>query len=104
MRTRLFAATATVAVLLAARGGTPGAQPSGSTAPKADVKVGLAVSLSGAANIYGPAQQNGAKLAMDQINAAGGINGAKIALVVEDDASPRDRARPRPPPSPSRPS
>jgi branched-chain amino acid transport system substrate-binding protein len=92
MRTRLFAVTAAMAVLLAAcGGGAPGAQPSASAGPKADIKVGLAISLTGAANIYGPAQQNGAKLAMEQINAAGGIGGAKIALVVEDDASARDQ-------------
>jgi branched-chain amino acid transport system substrate-binding protein len=92
MRTRLFAVTAAMAVLLAAcGGGPPGAQPSASAGPKADIKVGLAISLTGAANIYGPAQQNGAKLAMEQINAAGGVGGAKIALVVEDDASARDQ-------------
>jgi branched-chain amino acid transport system substrate-binding protein len=93
MRTRLFAAASmTVAVVLAACGGTtPGAQTSASATPKGDIKVGLAISLTGAANIYGPSQQNGAKLAMEQINAAGGIGGAKIALVVEDDASARDQ-------------
>ncbi len=91
MRTRLFAVGAACAVLIAACGGTPATQPSASSAPKADIKVGLAISLTGAANIYGPSQQNGAKLAMEQINAAGGIGGAKIALVVEDDASARDQ-------------
>src|SRR5881409_1632022 len=91
MRTRLSAVTAVIAVLLAACGGTPATQPSASTGPKADIKVGLAISLTGAANIYGPAQQNGARLAMEQINAAGGIDGAKIALVVEDDGSARDQ-------------
>src|SRR2546422_10349826 len=91
MRTRLFAIGAACAVLIAACGGTPATQPSASSAPKADIKVGLAISLTGAANIYGPSQQNGAKLAMEQINASGGIAGAKIALVVEDDASARDQ-------------
>src|SRR2546428_12695568 len=95
MRTRLLAAASmTVAVMLAACGGTtPGAQTSASASatPKADIKVGLAISLTGAANIYGPSQQNGAKLAMEQINAAGGIKGAKIALVIEGDASARDQ-------------
>src|SRR5206468_7802931 len=91
MRTRLSAVAAVIAVLLAGCGGTPSTQPSASTGPKADIKVGLAISLTGAANIYGPSQQNGAKLAMDQINAAGGVDGAKIALVVEDDASARDQ-------------
>ena len=95
MRTRLLtAASMTVAVMLAACGGTtPGAQTStsASATPKADIKVGLAISLTGAANIYGPSQQNGAKLAMEQINASGGISGAKVAVVVEDDASARDQ-------------
>ena len=93
MKIRSFAIGAAVAVLVAACGGNPppAAQSSGSAAPKADIKVGLAISLTGAANIYGPAQQNGAKLAMEQINAAGGIGGAKIALVIEDDASARDQ-------------
>jgi branched-chain amino acid transport system substrate-binding protein len=95
MRFRLFAAASmAVSVVLAACGGsTPGAQPSASASagPKADIKVGLAISQTGAANVYGPGQQKGAQLAADQINAAGGINGAKIALVVEDDGSARDQ-------------
>jgi branched-chain amino acid transport system substrate-binding protein len=92
MRARLCALVAAVVVVLAAcGGGAPAAQTSASAGPKADIKVGLAISLTGAANIYGPAQQNGAKLAVEQINAAGGIDGAKIALVVEDDASARDQ-------------
>src|SRR5256712_12720501 len=91
MRPRLFAGIAAASVVLSACGGTPATQPSASTAPKADIKVGLAISLTGAANIYGPSQQNGAKLAMEQINAAGGIKGAKIALVIEGDASARDQ-------------
>ena len=94
MRTRLLAAASmTVAVVIAACGGTatPPAPTSASASPKADIKIGLAISLTGTANVYGPAQQNGAKMAMEQINAAGGINGAKVALVVEDDASARDQ-------------
>ena len=93
MKIRSFATGAVVAVLVAACGGNPppAAQSSGSAAPKADIKVGLAISLTGAANVYGPAQQKGAQLAVEQINAAGGINGAKIALLIEDDASARDQ-------------
>ena len=93
MKIRSFAIGAVVAMLVAACGGNPppAAQSSGSAAPQADIKVGLAISLTGAANVYGPAQQKGAQLAADQINAAGGINGAKIALVVEDDGSARDQ-------------
>jgi branched-chain amino acid transport system substrate-binding protein len=93
MKIRSFAIGAVVAVLVAACGGNPppAAQSSGSAAPQADIKVGLAISLTGAANVYGPAQQKGAQLAVEQINAAGGINGAKIALLIEDDASARDQ-------------
>ena len=93
MKIRSFAIGAVVAVLVAACGGNPppAAQSSGSAAPQADIKVGLAISLTGAANVYGPAQQKSAQLAAEQINAAGGINGAKIALLIEDDASARDQ-------------
>ena len=93
MNVRLAAAFAAVSLLVGACGGgtAGGPSPSVSTGPKADIKVGLAISLTGAANIYGPAQRNGAQLAVDQINAAGGVGGAKLALVVEDDASARDQ-------------
>ncbi len=93
MKIRSFAIGAVVAVLVAACGGNPppATQSSGSAAPQADIKVGLAISLTGTANVYGPAQQKGAQLAVEQINAAGGINGAKIALLIEDDASARDQ-------------
>src|SRR2546425_2102198 len=68
-------------------GGQPTTQPSGSAAPKQDIKVGVAISLTGAANVYGPSQQNGVNLAAGEINAAGGVNGSKIQLLIEDDAS-----------------
>jgi branched-chain amino acid transport system substrate-binding protein len=89
MKARLFAAVAAVALVVSCGGGT--VTPTSSAGPKADIKVGLAISLTGAANIYGPAQRSGAQLAVDQINAAGGVNGAKIQLLVEDDASARDQ-------------
>lgn len=39
----------------------------------------------GAAAIYGTAVMNGAQIAVDEINAAGGINGYQIAYKFEDD-------------------
>ena len=78
----------TVALVASAcGGGQPTTQPSGSAAPKQDIKVGVAISLTGAANVYGPSQQNGVNLAAGEINAAGGVNGSKIQLLIEDDAS-----------------
>lgn len=41
--------------------------------------------LTGAAATYGQAVKNGAALAVDEINAAGGVNGIKLDLQFEDD-------------------
>lgn len=83
-------------LLLATCGGgttTPSGNPATATvaAPKPDLKIGLATAKSGAANFYNPQQSNGALLAVDQINAAGGIAGAKLQLIVEDDGSVREQ-------------
>ena len=43
--------------------------------------------LTGAAAIYGQAVKNGGQIAVDEINAAGGINGAMIEYKFEDDVS-----------------
>lgn len=50
-----------------------------------NIKVGLISSLSGPVAVYGQTTYNGIKLAVEQLNAAGGINGNKIELIVEDD-------------------
>jgi branched-chain amino acid transport system substrate-binding protein len=73
--------------------GTPSGNPATATvaASKPDIKIGLATAKSGAANFYNPQQSNGALLAVEQINAAGGIAGAKLQLIVEDDGSVRDQ-------------
>jgi len=51
------------------------------------LEVGLAVSLSGNGAAFGRAELNGAALAAEEINAAGGINGASLQLIVEDTGS-----------------
>lgn len=51
----------------------------------AEIKLGVAEALSGGAAQYGISIRNGFQLAADEINAAGGINGNKIALVIEDE-------------------
>ena len=62
-------------------------------AAQADVKIGLNVPLTGFAAADGKSALEGAKLAVAQANAAGGINGEKIDLVVYDDqASPKEAA------------
>ena len=61
---------------------TSGAAASGDT-----VKVGLLFELTGPVASYGSAEAQGAKLAAEQINAAGGVNGKKVQLVEYDTKS-----------------
>lgn len=51
------------------------------------VKIGVFLSLTGATASYGTSALNAIKLATDEANRAGGINGKKIELVIEDDHS-----------------
>jgi branched-chain amino acid transport system substrate-binding protein len=61
------------------------------TAQAGTVKIGFNVPLTGFAAADGKSALNGAELAVEQANAAGGINGDKIELVVYDDqASPKE--------------
>jgi len=59
----------------------------GPSAPKetGPIKIGLSSPMSGEAASYGEAFFGGATLAVKEINGAGGINGRKIELIVEDD-------------------
>jgi len=61
-------------------------------AQAADLKIGVAEALSGGAAQYGIAIRNGFQLAADEINAAGGINGNKIQLVIEDEQGKKEEA------------
>jgi branched-chain amino acid transport system substrate-binding protein len=47
--------------------------------------IGVSGPLTGGAAIYGKAVQNAAQMAVDEINAAGGLNGIKFKLVAMDD-------------------
>jgi branched-chain amino acid transport system substrate-binding protein len=51
------------------------------------IKFGAVLSITGAGGVYGPQSRDGAKLAVKEINAAGGVNGAQIDFAVEDDTS-----------------
>ncbi|MDP9245751.1 MAG: ABC transporter substrate-binding protein [Chloroflexota bacterium] len=91
---RILGVFGALAIALAACGGTTGTSgASGSpkgTAAKPDVKVGVVISLTGVGNVYGPTQRNGVELAAQRINDAGGVNGAKMVLVIDDDQSTTD--------------
>ena len=49
------------------------------------IKIGQIIAMTGEAAESGKYHKQGAELAADQINAAGGINGRKIQIVLEDD-------------------
>ncbi len=61
--------------------------PSASFAAGQEVKIGVALSMTGAAAAYGATQKNGIQLASDEINAAAGNDGVKIVPLFDDDAS-----------------
>ena len=56
------------------------------------IRLGFAGSLSGANSDLGVSGRNGVKLAVDEINKAGGINGRLIELTVKDDKNNKETA------------
>lgn len=65
-------------------------QPSGSGGDK--VRIGVFMSLTGSTANFGISSVNGIKMAADEVNAAGGINGKQVELLVEDDRSDASEA------------
>lgn len=53
----------------------------------AQLRIGAAFSQTGNASSYGPQQALGARLAVEQLNAAGGVLGQPVTIDVRDDAS-----------------
>ena len=62
------------------------------TANNEAIVIGSTGPLTGAASSYGISVQNGAALAVEEINAAGGVNGVKLALNMKDDEAAADKA------------
>ena len=57
------------------------------TAKNTEYVIGFSGPLTGNAAVYGVAVQNSAQMAVDEINAAGGLNGVKFKLVAKDDTN-----------------
>ena len=55
------------------------------------IKIGGIFPLSGNVSVYGVECKNGIDLAIEEINAAGGVNGKKIVLISEDDEGNPDK-------------
>ncbi|MFW5668097.1 MAG: ABC transporter substrate-binding protein [Acetivibrio ethanolgignens] len=73
------------------KGGTDGTGNAGAEAGSV-FKIGGIGPISGGASIYGTAVRNGAQIAVDEINAAGGINGVKIEFNFQDDEHDAEKA------------
>lgn len=73
-----MAGGALLAAVLLAGGGASAAEP---------IRIGVPVGLSGANSVVAPSVVQSAELAVDEINAKGGILGRKVTLEVADDAS-----------------
>jgi branched-chain amino acid transport system substrate-binding protein len=90
----IFLAMALIVSILAslALAGCGGSKPG--TAAKGEIKIGLVGAMSGGGALYGQQMKRGAELAVDEINNAGGINGQKVILIVEDDkGSPQEAVK-----------
>jgi branched-chain amino acid transport system substrate-binding protein len=84
-------ATATAAQTAAATAaGTPAGTPAGTAAPRVTpsaegpLKIGLLLAYTGDLSDFGPAHENAAKLAVKEINDAGGVLGKPIEVVTGD--------------------
>ena len=59
----------------------------GYTAKNEEYVIGVSGPLTGSAAVYGTAVANSAQMAVDEINAAGGLNGIKFKVVATDDTN-----------------
>jgi branched-chain amino acid transport system substrate-binding protein len=59
----------------------------------APIKVGVVLPLSGAQQKFGEIENNSFRMGVEEINAAGGVNGRPIELLIEDDKSKIDIGR-----------
>ncbi len=92
MTKKIFALVA--AIVLVAAMALSGCGSNGQSAPPAGetIKIGVVTSITGDAAAYGTHSTNGVKLAAEQINADGGVNGKKIELIIEDDEGKPEKA------------
>ncbi len=63
------------------------------TASGDTIKIGIVASMTGDNKPWGEDSYEGAKLAVEEFNAAGGLNGKKVELLLEDSGSKQDQAK-----------
>ncbi len=75
-----------------AAGGETSGETSGEASAEASFAIGGIGPTTGGAAVYGLAVKNGAQIAIDEINAAGGINGTQITFNFQDDEHDPEKA------------
>jgi branched-chain amino acid transport system substrate-binding protein len=93
--TKKWLAIITVSLSFALLGCPPKSESGGGNAASAgggDILVGEFGSLTGPQATFGQSTHNGIMMAVDEVNAAGGINGRKIKVLTEDDQSKQEEA------------
>ena len=88
----LVMAAAMIFSLCACGGSDAPAASSSSSSDEAVVKIGGTGPITGDAAIYGQAVMNACQIAVDEINAAGGINGYQVEFRFEDDVADGETA------------
>ena len=93
----ILAAAAAITCLTACKSdgdssGNDSANDSNSTASGSVLRIGGSGPLTGDYALYGNGVKNGAQLAIDEINAAGGINGCTIEFNMQDDEAGEEKA------------
>jgi branched-chain amino acid transport system substrate-binding protein len=78
---------AMVALLVVAACGGSSTSGTGSTSFKGTKKLGLSIALTGQSALYGHAISQAVKLAVDDVNSKGGVNGYKMEADIQDDAT-----------------
>lgn len=89
---KVLAVVMAVALIVTCFAACGGNKDGGDSSAK-EIVIGVSGPLTGGAAQYGIAVVNAAQLAVEEINAAGGVNGAKLKLVsADDEADPGDKA------------
>ncbi len=78
---------ATTAAATTAAATTAGSAAATTAAATGDILVGFSASITGSTPVEGEYSRAGAELAVEEINAKGGVLGRKIKLAIEDDAN-----------------
>ena len=92
MKRLILTGIASLSILLLTACPPKGESGSAAAGGTGEILVGEYGSLTGSEATFGTSTHNGIMMAIDEINAAGGVNGRKIKVITEDDQSKQEEA------------